>query len=70
MERRHFIKTSTAGAGAAAISSHSLEQTARTAALPGTLVDDFSRADSLFHGSGWESLNPGFWKIDNGTLRR
>lgn len=70
MERRHFIKTSTAGAGAAAISSHSLEQTARTATLPGTLVDDFSRADSLFHGSGWESLNPGFWKIDNGTLRR
>ncbi|NRB76931.1 MAG: twin-arginine translocation signal domain-containing protein, partial [Verrucomicrobiales bacterium] len=63
MERRNFLKTSAAGASATAISSQSLEHAARAAALPGTLVDDFSRADSLFHGSGWESLNPGYWKI-------
>ena len=35
-----------------------------------TVIDDFARADSLHHGSAWESLNPGYWKIENGTLRR
>ena len=33
-------------------------------------VDDFARADSLYHGSDWETLNPGYWKIENGALRR
>lgn len=34
------------------------------------LVDDFSRADSLYHGHGWETLNPGYWKIEDHALRR
>ena len=34
------------------------------------LLDDFSRPDALFHGSEWESLNPGYWQIKDGTLRR
>ncbi|UCD28462.1 MAG: hypothetical protein JSV03_15480 [Planctomycetota bacterium] len=33
-------------------------------------VDDFNRADSLYHGDGWESLNPGYWKIQNKALGR
>ena len=33
-------------------------------------VDNFERADSFYHGHGWESLNPGFWKIHNKALRR
>jgi hypothetical protein len=70
MQRRNFLKTSAAGAGAAALPAAALRQTAKAAALPGTLIDDFARADSLHHGSGWESLNPGYWKIENGTLRR
>jgi hypothetical protein len=34
------------------------------------LVDDFARADSLYHGDGWETINPGCWKIENHALRR
>jgi len=34
------------------------------------LVDDFNRPDSLYHGHGWETLNPGCWKIDNNALHR
>ena len=34
------------------------------------VVDDFGRPDSLYHGDGWESLNPGYWQIADGGLRR
>jgi hypothetical protein len=34
------------------------------------LVDDFARPDSLYHGDGWETLNPGCWKIENHALHR
>ncbi len=34
------------------------------------LVDDFERANSLYHGHQWESLNPGYWKVQDGALRR
>jgi hypothetical protein len=34
------------------------------------LVDTFDRPDSLYHGDGWESLNPGYWKVQEGALRR
>ncbi|HDY86505.1 MAG TPA: hypothetical protein ENH82_00135, partial [bacterium] len=34
------------------------------------LVDDFNRPDELYHGDGWETLNPGYWKIEDNALRR
>ena len=34
------------------------------------VIDDFQRKDSLHVGEMWESLNPGYWKIENGALRR
>ena len=34
------------------------------------LVDDFERPDSLYHGHAWETLNPGYWKLEKGALRR
>jgi hypothetical protein len=34
------------------------------------VVDDFARPDSLYHGHGWETINPGCWKIEGGALRR
>ena len=34
------------------------------------LIDDFNRADTPFHGSLWESMNPGYWSIQEGNLRR
>ena len=34
------------------------------------VVDGFNRPDSLGIGDGWESLNPGYWKIQSRALRR
>ncbi|MCS5574325.1 MAG: hypothetical protein NZ789_15445, partial [Pseudomonadales bacterium] len=34
------------------------------------VIDDFQRADTFYHGDGWESLNPGYWKIEQNALRR
>ena len=25
-------------------------------------VDEFKRPNSYYHGHGWETLNPGYWK--------
>lgn len=63
--RRQFLKTSAlaAASGSGVLSSLS-------AAEDLSLVDDFAREDSLYHGSGWESLNPGYWQIKDGALRR
>lgn len=30
----------------------------------------FPQTDSLVHPPQWESLNPGYWKVENGQLRR
>jgi len=35
-----------------------------------TLVDTFDRPDALYHGHHWETLNPGYWKIQDHALRR
>ena len=34
------------------------------------MVDDFRRADTPYHGIHWESLNPGYWKLEDNALRR
>jgi len=34
------------------------------------VVDDFDRTDSRYHGHGWESLSPGYWKLEDKALRR
>ena len=34
------------------------------------VIDDFQRTDTFYHGDGWESLNPGYWKIQDNALRR
>lgn len=66
LDRRGFLKRSlTAAAGAAAVRPLSL-----FGAEPGVLVDDFDRPDALYHGDGWESMNPGYWMIRDGALRR
>ena len=67
MDRRSFLKTSATVALVAAGESTS---TARAASERLQVVDDFDRSDSLYHGDGWESLNPGYWQIENGSLRR
>ncbi|MEZ4698716.1 MAG: alkaline phosphatase D family protein [Rhodothermales bacterium] len=34
------------------------------------VVDDFAREDALGLGDGWESVNPGYWRIENQRMRR
>ena len=34
------------------------------------VVDNFQRVNSFYHGDGWESLTPGYWKLENNALRR
>ena len=61
MKRRHFLKTTSATlALGSALGSKAVRAP----------LDKFSRPDSLVHGSEWESLNPGYWQIKNGALRR
>lgn len=66
LDRRGFLKRSlSAAAAAAAVRPLNL-----LGAEPGVVVDDFDRPDALYHGDGWESMNPGYWMIREGALRR
>ena len=70
--RREFVKGSVV-AGSLAGASLKAQQSATPASRLGpsaTLVDDFQRPDSLHAGDLWETLNPGYWKLENGALRR
>ena len=57
MKRRTFLKTS--AASAIALPNLGYSQSGSKAGF-----------DSLVHGPEWESLNPGYWKIKDGALRR
>ena len=35
---------------------------------PRKILDDFERADSRYHGHGWESMSPGYWKLEDEAL--
>ena len=61
MNRRHFLKTTSA---TLAVAPAYGEKAASAS------IDSFSRPDSLGHGTEWESLNPGYWQIKDGALRR
>ena len=63
IDRREFIKSTAAIAGAVAVS-----QVAGTAVSANEIAA--AAPDSLCHGPGWETLNPGFWQIKDGLLRR
>jgi len=67
--RRDFLKTSAVASTAATAASFPLGLSAQGANRWQT-VDTFERADSLYHGSQWETLNPGYWQVKNGALRR
>ena len=67
VDRRQFVKQSAAlaSAGVALSAAH---LSAEVAAVSTKM--DFATSDSLVHPPEWESLNPGFWKVENGKLRR
>ncbi len=65
LQRRQFLKQSAAMAAATTVVAGSA-----SAASPGPTQLGFDLPDSLVIPSQWESLNPGFWKIESGALRR
>lgn len=66
MDRREFLQNSaiasliatTRGEAVAVVADRMIE------------VDTFDRPDGQYHGDGWESLNPGYWQIEDHALRR
>ncbi len=59
VNRRTFLRTAAASAALSASAG-----TDRAQAVT------FERPDSLYHGDEWESLNPGYWKVQDSALRR
>ncbi|QDV45472.1 hypothetical protein Enr13x_53510 [Stieleria neptunia] len=68
IDRRQFVKRSAALASAGMTVAHA--GLASAASKSGATEITFPRQDSLVHPPEWESLNPGYWKIENGRLRR
>lgn len=66
MDRRTFLKASMATAAAGAMStSHQAQATTLR-----VFSETFKRPDSFYVGDEWESMNPGYWRIEDKTLRR
>ena len=59
MERRDFLKVTGTAAAAATLPTHAADHTIA-----------FDGPDSLVHPPEWESLNPGYWQVKDGALRR
>ena len=76
VDRRQFMKsTGQAMVTAAAISTGGLASAQTTASSKSESVAsnhlfEFTGPDSLTHGPGWETLNPGYWQIKGNALRR
>ena len=65
LDRRKFIQvTAATAAGAALAGNGGLPLASQASEVT------FNGGDSLCHGPGWETLNPGFWQIKDGALRR
>ena len=67
VDRRDFLKLTTSQVATGGTAS---AQEAVAQETGWVTVDDFGRPDSLYHGDGWETINPGYWKIASNSLRR
>ena len=71
IDRRKFVKQSAVTTSAVmALPSLTLLGSPYSRENQAQVLDDFQRPDSLNIGDSWESLNPGYWQIENNTLRR
>ena len=68
IDRRKFVKQSAILVSAGAVASTAA--TASAQRQPAVSEIGFPADDSLVHPPEWESLNPGYWKIESGRLRR
>jgi len=69
INRRGFITSSAGAVGALALAG-SIPANAQASSAKSAAKYAFSQSNSLEVGPGWESLNPGYWKIKDGVLRR
>ena len=69
MQRRDFMKASAAAsvAGSLATNAGSAQETLANSTAK---TFEFPSVDSLVHPQGWQTLNPGYWQVKNGALRR
>jgi hypothetical protein len=72
LTRRQFHHRTAAAAAVGSLIASSVHAATPADSVGGdaVLVDDFQREDTFYHGDGWESLNPGYWKIEKKALRR
>ncbi|MFT5301698.1 MAG: hypothetical protein ACI87E_000139 [Mariniblastus sp.] len=71
LNRRDFLaKTAAATSAAMAVSMVPSAVTGATNPSRSFTQFNFAQSDSRVHGSDWQTLNPGYWKIENGALRR
>jgi len=68
MDRREFLRIIPLAIGAVGMARPPWKQ--GQGPRRNVLIDDFDRPDSYYHGDGWQSLNPGYWKVEDGALRR
>ena len=64
LSRRDFARASVVSLASTVLAGRG------TAQQRDVVVDDFNRPNSFYHGDSWESLNPGYWKIEGNALRR
>ena len=67
VDRREMMAASVA---IAAAGPSLFDVTGKTTLPVATKIARNTNPDSLYHGHSWQTLNPGFWKIENGVLRR
>lgn len=65
VSRRAFMATSAFASLPATASGSPADQSGNQ-----TAVYRFTGPDTDFHGHQWQTLNPGFWKVEEGALRR
>ncbi|MDN5202126.1 hypothetical protein QQ008_12150 [Fulvivirgaceae bacterium BMA10] len=68
--RRKFIKQTTLSSAALAVMPLNISANENAELSQLTVLDDFKRPDSLYHGHDWETLNPGYWQVQSNALRR
>ena len=74
LDRRSFLEGTVGATGAAlaasALPPHPALLSTFNSAKSLETEYQFDRPNSNYHGQQWQTLNPGFWKIENGALRR
>ncbi len=70
IDRRTFIAQSATATTAIALANGAAGSAVPVPTQESATTVSFAKTNSLVHGPDWQSLNPGYWKIENGALRR